>query len=75
MNQKEYGAIKPTHQKNQYNHTITGRYPGLYWNTMEWEQCYPDSESLCEFHNRTNHFPTANAEMVGVEIAKPADAG
>lgn len=27
-------------------------YPGLYWNTLDWEQRYPGGESPCEFYHR-----------------------
>lgn len=28
------------------------RYPGLFWNRMEWEQCYPEGESPKQFYER-----------------------
>lgn len=28
------------------------RYPGLFWNQMKWEQCYPGGESPCQFYER-----------------------
>ena len=28
------------------------RYPGLFWNTLEWEQKYPGGESPCDFYER-----------------------
>ena len=28
------------------------RYPGLYWNQLGWEQCYPGGESPRQFYDR-----------------------
>ena len=28
------------------------KYPGLYWNQLEWEQCYPGGESPKQFYER-----------------------
>ena len=28
------------------------RYPGLYWNTLEWEKAYPEGESPSRFYHR-----------------------
>lgn len=30
------------------------RYPGLFWNQMKWEQCYPGGESPKQFYERIN---------------------
>lgn len=30
------------------------RYPGLFWNQMKWEQCYPGGESPSQFYERIN---------------------
>ena len=37
------------------NAVATEQYPGLYWNTLEWDQSYPGGESPHEFFNRINH--------------------
>ena len=34
------------------NERANERYPGLYWNTLGWEQPYPDGESPREFYER-----------------------
>ncbi len=34
------------------NQLADQRYPGLYWNTLGWEQSYPDGESPRQFYNR-----------------------
>ena len=34
------------------NDTALVRYPGLYWNQMEWEQSYPNGESPKQFYDR-----------------------
>lgn len=30
-------------------------YPGLFWNTLEWDSCYPDGESPHIFYDRIRH--------------------
>ena len=32
--------------------TALERYPGLFWNQLEWEQCYPGGESPKQFYER-----------------------
>ena len=34
------------------NDIATERYPGLFWNTLEWDECYPDGESPHQFFDR-----------------------
>lgn len=34
------------------NHLAAERYPGLFWSTLDWDQCYPGGESPCQFFNR-----------------------
>ena len=34
------------------NEIAEERYPGLYWNQLYWEQCYPDGESPSQFYDR-----------------------
>lgn len=34
------------------NQLAEKHYPGLYWNTLDWEQSYPDGESPHQFYNR-----------------------
>ncbi|HOP10893.1 MAG TPA: histidine phosphatase family protein [Oscillospiraceae bacterium] len=34
------------------NDIANQKYPGLYWNTLEWEECYPNGESPKEFFER-----------------------
>ena len=34
------------------NEVASARYPGLYWNTLQWEQQYPGGESPREFYER-----------------------
>lgn len=34
------------------NHEASEQFPGLYWNTLDWDQPYPGGESPCQFYNR-----------------------
>ena len=34
------------------NENAQREYPGLYWNTMGWEECYPGGESPKQFYER-----------------------
>jgi len=34
------------------NELALERYPGLFWNTLDWEECYPGGESPREFYER-----------------------
>lgn len=34
------------------NELALERYPGLFWNRLEWEQCYPNGESPRQFYER-----------------------
>ena len=34
------------------NETAKEQYPGLYWNTLNWQQKYPEGESPKEFYER-----------------------
>lgn len=34
------------------NEIASEKYPGLYWNTLNWEQSYPDGESPMAFYER-----------------------
>lgn len=34
------------------NDLASERYPGLFWNQLDWEQCYPNGESPKQFYER-----------------------
>ena len=34
------------------NETASIQFPGLYWNTLEWDECYPSGESPHQFFDR-----------------------
>lgn len=36
------------------NDLALSRYPGVFWNQMKWEQCYPGGESPRQFYERIN---------------------
>ena len=40
------------------------KYPGLFWNQMEWEQCYPNGESPCQFCERITNAWNSFSAMI-----------
>jgi len=40
------------------------RYPGLFWNLLEWEQCYPGGESPKHFYERIRTAWEAFSQMI-----------
>lgn len=50
--------------KAQADELASKMYPGLYWNTLGWEQRYPDGESPKEFYERISTAWDAFQKMV-----------
>ena len=46
------------------NELATKMYPGLYWNTLDWEQRYPGGESPMDFYERVSTAWDAFQKMV-----------
>ena len=50
------------------NHIATERYPGLFWNTLEWDERYPDGESPHQFFDRiSNAWKTLKENMCDID--------
>ena len=37
------------------NAEVLQAYPGLFWNTLDWDECYPEGESPHAFYNRVRN--------------------
>lgn len=52
------------------NTTALERYPGLFWNQLEWDQCYPHGESPHQFYDRIQKAWESFCQMI---LAKNED--
>ena len=60
----EFREVNNGDLAGMYNELASKMYPGLYWNTLEWEQRYPGGESPKEFYERIRTAWDAFQKMV-----------
>ena len=49
---KQFREVNNGDLAGMKNEEALVRYPGLFWNQLEWEQCYPNGESPKQFYER-----------------------
>ena len=61
---REFREVNNGDMAGMKNDLASSMYPGLYWNTLEWEQQYPGGESPKEFYERISTAWDAFQKMV-----------
>ena len=61
---QEFREVNNGDPAGMKNDLASKMYPGLYWNTLGWEQRYPDGESPKEFYERISTAWDAFQKMV-----------
>ena len=61
---QEFREVNNGDMAGMKNDLASSMYPGLYWNTLEWEQQYPGGESPKEFYERISTAWDAFQKMV-----------